>query len=93
MALTLLFFLGIANFALHKGVLESGHPLLVHLPSLLRGRGGVFSFTVEFLLLAGTMLLVAQGNSGGVLGGWVAGYAAYSAVNALSAWLIISGRV
>ena len=40
------------------------------------------------LLLTGTMLLVASGTSA-----WAWGYAVYSASNALSAWLILNGKV
>ncbi|MEP6868421.1 MAG: hypothetical protein ABJA20_07880, partial [Novosphingobium sp.] len=76
------------NFAMHKGVLESGHPLLSHLPRLMRAPGGRASLFVEFLLLLGTMLMV---GGGAVF--WAGAYALYSAVNALSAWLILTGRV
>ncbi|MEP7221622.1 MAG: hypothetical protein ABI673_03030 [Novosphingobium sp.] len=88
MAMILTFLLGVANFAMHKGVLESGHPLLGHLPRLMRAPGGWASLFIEFLLLLGTMLLVGNGAPG-----WAAAYAFYSAVNALSAWLILTGRV
>ena len=43
---------------------------------------------VEFAMLLGAMLMVAQGSLG-----WALFYAAYTAVNALSAWLIVSGRI
>ena len=55
---------------------------------LYRSLGGRFSLVVEFGLLVGTMLLVA---SGGVWWAW--GYLVYTAMNGLSAWLILSGRV
>ena len=88
MALILTFLLGVANFAMHKGVLESGHPLLSQLPRLMRAPGGRASLFIEFLLLLGTMLLVDGGSWR-----WAAAYVLYSAVNALSAWLILTGRV
>ena len=50
--------------------------------------GGRFSLFVEFLMLLGAMLMVDAGALG-----WAWGYAIYTAVNALSAWLILSGRV
>jgi hypothetical protein len=87
-ALLFTFLLGVGDFALHKAVLESGHPLLGRMPwfvHLLDGRG---SLVVEFLLLLGAMLLVGTGSPG-----WAWVYAAYTVLNALAAWLILSRRV
>ena len=88
MAILLLFLLGVANFAMHKAVLESGHPLLGQMPWFFHLLGGRFSLLVEFLMLLGSMLMAAQGSAG-----WAWGYAIYSGLNAISAWLILSGRV
>lgn len=87
MAIVLTFLLGIVNFAVHKAVLESGHPLLGQMPwfHILNGR---FSLTVEFLMLLGAMLFIGNGAPG-----WAWGYAIYSVVNGFSAWLILSGKV
>ena len=88
MAILFLFLLGIGNFAMHKAVLESGHPLLGQVPQYFHLLGGRFSMFVEFFMLVGSMLRVSQGSAG-----WAWGYAAYSGVNGLSAWLILSGRI
>ena len=72
MGFVLTFLLGIGNFAMHKAVLESRHPMLA----------------LEFLLLVGALLLSASGHTG-----WGWAYLAYSALNAVSAWLILSRRV
>ncbi len=88
MAITFLFLFGIANFAMHKAVLESRHPLLGRMPWLFHMLGGRFSLMIEFVLLLSALLLVAQGSQG-----WAWTYAAYSGLNALSAWLILTGRV
>lgn len=88
MAILLLFLLGIANFAMHKAVLESGHPLLGHAPWFFHLLGGRFSLLVEFIMLLGCMLMASQGSTG-----WVWGYAAYSVLNGFSAWLILTDRV
>jgi len=88
MALILVFLLGIANFAVHRAVLESGHPILGQVAWLYRPLGGRLSLIAEFMLLVGSMLLVASGSVR-----WVWGYALYSAVNAVSAWLILSRRL
>ena len=87
MAIIFVFLFGIANFALHKAVLESGHPLLGQMP-WFRVLGGRLGFGFEFFMLAGAMLMVASGSSG-----WAWAYGVYSAVNGLSGWLILSGRV
>lgn len=88
MALLLVFLLGIANFAMHRAVLESGHPILHQIGWLFRSFGGRFSLIIEFLLLAGTMLLVANGTND-----WAWGYLVYTSFNGVSAWLILSHRV
>lgn len=88
MLLTILFALGTANFAAHKAVLESGHPLLDTLPATLRADGGRFSLLFEFLVLLAAMLLTAQG--------WPAaawGYGIYSALNMIMAWLVLTDRI
>ena len=81
------FLLGVGNFAVHKAVLESRHPMLAQMPwmGLLGGR---FSLALEFLLLLGAMLLAASGHPG-----WGWAYLAYSALNGLAAWLILSRRI
>lgn len=88
MALIILFLLGVGNFAMHKAVLESGHPLLAQVPWLFEQLGGRFSLLLEFLVLLGVMLLAAEGS-----GGWVWGYLCYSLLNGFSAWMMLSGRV
>jgi hypothetical protein len=88
MAIFLLFILGIANFAMHKAVLESGHPFLGRAPWFFHLLSGRFSLAVEFLMLLAAMLMVASGSSSW---GWI--YCGYSITNALSAWLILTDRV
>jgi hypothetical protein len=88
MALILLFLLGVGNFAMHKAVLESGHPILAQMPGLFQPLGGRLSLILEFGVLVGTMLMAAEGSAG-----WVWGYAIYTALNASSVWMILSGRI
>ena len=66
----------------------SGHPLLGRTPWFVHMLGGRFGMTVEFLMLLGAMLMVDAGALG-----WAWGYAFYSGVNGLAAWLILSDRV
>ena len=88
MALLFLFLLGIVNFAMHKAVLESGHALLGKVPWFFHMLNGRFSLAVEFTMLLAAMLMASQGSSA-----WAWGYAFYSVLNGLSAWLILTGRV
>lgn len=88
MAIIILFLLGVANFTMHRAVLESGHPLLGQVPWFYHLLGGRFSLLVEFLMLLGAMLMVDSGMTG-----WGWGYAIYSVLNGFSAWLILSDRV
>ena len=65
MAFVLIFLLGIANFAAHKAVLESGHPMIARIP-LMRSRPfgdrfGPVSLILEFILLFATMLFLSEG--------------------------------
>ncbi|MBX7482216.1 hypothetical protein [Qipengyuania qiaonensis] len=88
MLLGVLFVLGIVNFAVHKAVLESDHPLLDTLPRPFTANGGRLSLAVEFLVLLASMMLSAHG--------WPAaawGYALYSALNAITGWLLLDDRV
>ena len=88
MAIAFLFLFGVGNFAMHKAVLESGHPLLRQVPWFFHLLDGRLGLIVEFLLLTGAMLMVADGSQA-----WAWGYGAYTAMNAVSAWLILSDRV
>ena len=63
-AVLALFVLGIANFAMHKAVLESGHPLVGQMPRFVHKLGGRITLAAEFVLLLGAMLLVAAGFAG-----------------------------
>jgi hypothetical protein len=82
------FLLGISNFALHRAVLESGHPLLDRSTWAIGKPGGRFSLTLEFAALLAAMLAIANGSTG-----WAWAYAAYSLTNAISAWLILTRRI
>lgn len=88
MFLLVLFGLGIANFAVHKAVLESGHPMLDALPGYYRQSGGRFSLWFEFFVLLAAMLLAGNGWAGAAVA-----YAVYSLVNFLTAWLVLTRRI
>lgn len=86
--LILVFLLGVFNFAAHKAVLESGHPMLAQVPWLFQPLGGRLSLIVEFAMLLGAMIMAAAGSFG-----WTMLYAFYTAFNALAAWLIAGNRL
>lgn len=84
----LVFLVGVAVFALHKAVLESGHPMIGDLPAALRTGGGALSLGLEFIVLIVALTLVRSGQ------GWAAAvYAAYGALNCLGGWLILTRRI
>lgn len=87
MTLIIIFLLGIANFALHRAVLESRHPKLGEVGWLSDRFGRRAMFGVEFMVLLAAMLMAANGWTFPV---W--GYLAYSLLNALAAWLILTRR-
>ena len=88
MVILFVFLLGIGNFTLHRAVLESGHPLVIQMAWLVNLLGGRGSLALEFALLLAAMLLVASGHPA-----WAWAYLGYSALNGVSAWLLLSGRM
>ena len=88
MVIAFIFLLGVANFALHKAVLESGHPLLGRLPWYVHMLGGRLTLLTEFLVLLAAMLLA---STGWTAASWV--YLGYTVLNGVSVWLIFSGKV
>lgn len=88
MGLLVVFLLGIGNFAAHRAVLDSRHPLLGRVPWFFQQMSGRFSLGIEFVMLTGAMLLIAQGSAA-----WAWFYALYSAVNLAAAWLLLTGRI
>jgi hypothetical protein len=88
MALLFTFLLGIGNFAMHKAVLESRHPLLGQMPWFVHLLGRRISMASEFLVLFAALLLVAQGSTM-----WAWAYLGYSSVNGVGAWLILGRRI
>lgn len=88
MAILITFLLGVGNFALHRAVMDSGHPLLGQIPGFFHALGGRFTQILEFLLLVAALTFAAEGNVGGPIA-----YVIYSVLNSFSSWLILTGRV
>lgn len=88
MLLLLAFLLGIANFAAHRAVAESGHPVL---SVYARESWPVVRFAmllIEFAVLTGVMLVTWAGQ-----GGWLWFYVFYSIANIGFAWAITTRRI
>ncbi|WP_228242586.1 hypothetical protein [Porphyrobacter sp. GA68] len=88
MALIMIFILGVGNFALHRAVLDSDHPLIRQLTRGRGARGGGIMLAFEFLLLTAAMMLAANE--------WpevAFAYALYSALNLVTGWMILSRRL
>lgn len=83
-----IFVLGVANFALNRAVFDSGHPLLARLPQASRVLGSRAALVTEFAVLFFALMLAANGWPGFV---WA--YLAYTAFNAVAAWLILRGKL
>ncbi len=88
MLLGVLFVFGIVNFAVHKAVLESDHPLLDTLPQSFTANGGRLSLLMELLVLIAAMTLAVNGWP---VAAWAYGF--YSALNMMTAWLLLDGRI
>lgn len=88
MALIIVFLCGIANFAAHRAVLESGHPLVVQIHAVGPWLRPSVTLGVEFLALLVALLLAAGGS-----GAWAWAYAIYTLASGWTAWAILSGRM
>jgi hypothetical protein len=84
----IIFFLGIANFALGRAMFESGHPLIARLPQISQTLRRRAALVTEFAVLVFALLLSVRGWPGYA---WV--YAAYTAFNGVAAWMILSRRL
>ncbi len=83
-ALIAIFLAGIANFAMHRWLLDGGHPLVVAaIAPIQRALGQHATYGLEFFLLLGAMLLSTRS--------WFIAlclYGVYTSLNAATiAWL------
>ena len=88
MLLIFCFFMGIANFAMHKAVSESRHPFVEETKRYFSPRFSPYgSYAIELALLMGA-LWFANGGS------WAVSltYGVYTGINAVATWMLLSGR-
>ena len=82
------FFMGIANFAMHKAVAESGHPFVEDTKRYFGKHFSPYgSYAIELAILIGAMLFAQEGA---VLVALV--YLAYTGMNGVATWLLLSGK-
>ncbi|WP_333567788.1 hypothetical protein [Sphingorhabdus sp.] len=88
MLLTICFLLGIANFYMHKAVAESGHPYVEETKRYLHRHIGPYgSYALELALLIGALWLA---NTGALAVSLL--YAAYTAINGVASWVLLSNK-
>jgi ABC-type Co2+ transport system permease subunit len=88
MTVLLVFLFGVANFTMHRAVVESGHPILRGLGRTAGLTPRRIFFAVEFLVLLAALTLAANGWTAIA---WL--YAIYSLANGVAAWLILTRRI
>lgn len=87
-ALFLCFFAGVANFAMHKAVAESGHPFVEDTKRYFGSHFSPYgSYAIELALLIAAMVFAQQGS---IMVAAV--YWAYTGMNGVATWLLLSGR-
>jgi len=87
MAILIIFVLGVGNFAMHRAVLASRHPMLRESRWFSR-LGGRVGLSIEFAFLLAAFLLATYASPM-----WAWAYLGYTLINGLGAWLILSRRV
>lgn len=88
MALIITFLLGMVNFACHRAVMASGHPMLREMPPTTLAAARWSSLAMEFGLLCGALYAASTGQVH-----WVWLYAGYTIINLGAAWSIVTGRI
>lgn len=88
MLLIFCFLMGIANFAMHKAVAESGHPFVEDTKRYFSRHFSPYgSYAIELALLIGALWFANEGSLAVSLTYW-----AYTGINAIATWLLLSGR-
>ena len=86
MAIAILFLLGIANFAVHRAVLDSGH-VVVRAMTGSSGAASRLTLALEFFLLLAAMFAAAADPR------WAWAYVGYSLFNLAAGWAILTRRI
>lgn len=88
MLLVFCFLMGIANFAMHKAVAESGHPFVEDTQRYFGKHFSPYgSYGIELVLLIAAMWFANEGSLLISLFYW-----AYTGMNGIATWLLLSGK-
>ncbi len=86
MYILFIFFCGIANFAMHKAMMESSHPMITEARAgFSKFLGPYGSYILEFIILALTMIFTNMGMVSAVIF-----YTIYTLANGAAAWVLFS---
>lgn len=86
MALFIIFCCGIANFTMHKAMLESQHPLIIEARTGFNRMVGPYgSYILEFLILVAAMIFANMGMLTPLFF-----YLVYTIANGAAAWVLFS---
>ena len=88
MALMVTFLLGVTNFFCHRAVIASGHRMLAQMPSRTLELARLASLALEFGVLCGALYAARTGATH-----WIWLYGAYSIINLIAAWSIVTRRI
>lgn len=88
MAIAIVFLCGIFNFAAHRAVISSGHPLVQQMHRATVLLRPPVTLAVEFGALLVALLVVAQGSTT-----WAWAYVLYTLASGWSAWMLLTGRM
>lgn len=81
-----IFLCGIGNFAMHKAMMESNHPMITEARgSFSKFLGPYGSYILEFAMLAAALIFANMGMLSAVIF-----YAIYTLANGAGAWVLFS---
>ncbi len=88
MYLIIVFLCGVGNFAMHKAMLESDHPLIAEARGSFRKALGPYgSYILEFLMLAAALIFANMDMLSAVIF-----YAVYTLANCAAALILFSNK-
>ncbi len=88
MYIFVVFICGIGNFAMHKAMLESSHPLITEARGSFRKFLGPYgSYILEFFMLAAALIFANMGMLSAVIF-----YFIYTVANCAAAWVLFSNK-
>ena len=88
MYIFIIFLCGVANFAMHKAMLESNHPIMAEARDSFRKLLGPYgSYILEFFMLTAAMIFANMGMLSAVIF-----YFVYTLANCAAAWVLFSNK-